>query len=178
MHRLFVAIEPPEAVRATLLAAMGGVAGARWQDDSQLHLTVRFIGEVDRHQANDIAAALSGLRHPPFEIAVSGVGTFDTLGQVHTLWAGVTPHEPLRALHKKVERALTIAGVAADRRAYAPHITLARLNRSTGPLDGFVAQHAGLTTPPFRVESVCLYESNLTADGAVYDIVERVRLGS
>ena len=177
MHRLFVAIDPPDAAKAVLLGAMGGIAGARWQDETQLHLTLRFIGEVGRHQANDIAAALAGLHHPPFEIAVSGVGTFDTRGQVHTLWAGVSPHDPLHALHKKVERTLTTAGIAADRRAYAPHITLARLNRSTGPLDGFVARHAGLTTPPFRVESVCLYESNLTADGAVYDIVERVRLG-
>ena len=66
---------------------MGGIAGARWQDDDQLHLTLRFIGEVDRHVATDVAAALGSVRHPPFELAVSGVGTFDRKGRIDTLWA-------------------------------------------------------------------------------------------
>ena len=61
MHRLFVAIRPPAEIRRALTALMGGVAGARWQDDDQLHLTLRFIGEVDHHRAEDIAAALGGL---------------------------------------------------------------------------------------------------------------------
>ena len=177
MHRLFVAIEPPPEIKAVLLGAMGGIAGARWQGEAQLHLTLRFIGEVDRHQANDIAAALQALHHPPFDIAVSGVGTFDTRGLVHTLWAGVTPHDALTALHNKVNRTLRTVGIPPDPRAYAPHITLARLNRSTGPLDWFLTQHAGLTTPPFRVANTCLYESQLTADGAMYEILDRVRLG-
>src|SRR3546814_1235738 len=55
MHRLFVAIRPPSAIRKALLSIMGGVEGARWQSDDQLHLTLRFIGEVDRHRADDIA---------------------------------------------------------------------------------------------------------------------------
>lgn len=177
MHRLFVAIEPPPDIKAMLLAAMGGVAGARWQDEAQLHLTLRFIGEVGRDQANDIAMALASLHHPAFDVAISGVGTFDTRGQVHTLWAGATPQDALTTLHKKVNRTLQKVGIPPDPRAYAPHITLARLNRSTGPLDGFLTQHAGLTTPMFRVENICLYESQLTGDGAVYEIVERVRLG-
>src|SRR3546814_10503522 len=59
MHRLFVAIRPPAAIRKALLSIMGGVEGARWQSDDQLHLTLRFIGEVDRHRADDIAAALA-----------------------------------------------------------------------------------------------------------------------
>ena len=57
MHRLFVALRPPVPVRDHLLDLMHGVEGARWQSDDQLHLTLRFIGEVDRHQASDIAAA-------------------------------------------------------------------------------------------------------------------------
>ena len=77
MHRLFVAVRPPEAIRALLLGAMGGISGARWQTDDQLHLTLRFIGEVDRHAAGDIVAALGGIRHPSLEIAISGLGTFE-----------------------------------------------------------------------------------------------------
>src|SRR3546814_1491418 len=68
MHRLFVALEPPAAVRHQLLDLMGGIANARWQTEAQLHLTLRFIGEVDRHRAEDVAAALGGIHHRRFEI--------------------------------------------------------------------------------------------------------------
>ena len=74
MHRLFVAIRPPAAIRAILLGAMGGISGARWQDEDQLHLTLRFIGEVDRHRADDVHAALGAVHQAPFEIALSGIG--------------------------------------------------------------------------------------------------------
>ena len=108
---------------------MGGGQGLRWQSDDQLHLTLRFVGEVDRHQAEDVAAALGQVRHPPVGFALAGVGTFDRRGQVDNLWAGVTPHEPLRSLHKRIDRALASAGIAPEGRAYLPHITLARVGR-------------------------------------------------
>jgi 2'-5' RNA ligase len=169
MQRLFVAIRPPPKIREILLAAMGGISGARWQSDAQLHLTLRFIGEVDRHLSNDIHAVLSGVRHPGFEIALDGLGAFDKRGRVDAVWAGVAPQEPLRALHKKVDQALLRAGVAPDRRAYLPHITLARLNRSAGPVGGLIERSGGLSSPPFAVTDFALFESRLTPEGAVYD---------
>jgi 2'-5' RNA ligase len=72
MHRLFVAIRPPEFVRLQLLDLMEGVRGARWSDEDQLHLTLRFIGEVDRHVADDVHAALGSVRQPPFERSTGG----------------------------------------------------------------------------------------------------------
>jgi 2'-5' RNA ligase len=155
---------------------MDGVAGARWQDEEQLHLTLRFVGEVDRHRADDVAAALEGLSHPRFELALSGVGAFDRRGVAHALWAGVTPPEPVRALHHKVEQAVVRAGLDPEHRAYHPHITIARLGRGTGPLDAFMARHGGVTSAPFAVEDFCLYESNLTRNGAIYTILERYKL--
>jgi 2'-5' RNA ligase len=177
MHRLFVAIRPPEAVRERLLDLMEGVKGARWQDDDQLHLTLRFIGEVDRHQADDIAAVLRTIRHPSFAIGLSGIGSFDRRGQPVTLWAGVSPHEPIKSLHKKVDQALQRAGVEPDHRAYMPHITLARLNRTVGPIAPLLESAGGLASAPFAVDSFCLYESDLSPQGAIYSIVERYRLG-
>ena len=132
MHRLFVAIRPPVPVRQLLLANMGGISGARWQSDDQLHLTLRFIGEVDRHLAEDVHAALGGIHHPPFELALNGIGCFDRRGFPDAVWAGVTPHEQVKALHKKVDAALLRVGVPADERAFLPHITLARLRRGAG----------------------------------------------
>src|SRR4051794_32398638 len=125
MHRLFVAIRPPATVRAQLLAAMGGVGGARWQSEEQIHLTVRFIGDVDRHQAEDAHAALGGVHYAPFELALAGVGAFERRGEPTVLWAAVAPQEPVKALHKKVNQALARIGLEPEGRAYAPHITLA-----------------------------------------------------
>src|SRR5947209_8573411 len=170
MHRLFVAIRPPEPVRARLLAAMGGVAGARWQSEDQLHLTLRFIGEVDRHRAQDVHAILGGVHHPGFEIALAGVGSFDRRGEPTTLWAAVAPQEPLRTLHNKVDQAIARVGVEPDRRAFVPHITLARLPRGAGPVGSFLQEAGPLASPPFRVADFCLYESNLTPEGPVYSV--------
>jgi len=176
MHRLFVAIRPPRPIRETLLAAMGGISGARWQKEDQLHLTLRFIGEVNRHLADDIHAALGAVRQPPFEIALNRIGHFERRGQADAVWAGVTPPEPLHALHKKVDSALSRVGVGPDQRAFLPHITLARLKRSSGSVGNLLEQSGGLVSAPFIVDHFALFESDLTPDGAVYSIVERYPL--
>jgi 2'-5' RNA ligase len=176
MHRLFVAIPLPPSVRGRLLDLMGGVAGARWQAEDQLHLTLRFIGEVDRHLARDVDAALSAVHHPAFSIALNGLGTFERRGEPVTLWAGMAPHEPLRALHKKVDQALVRVGVEPDRRSYMPHVTIARLPRGAGPLGPLVEQSGRVRSPPFAVHDFHLYESRLAPDGPVYMIVERYSL--
>lgn len=176
MHRLFVAIRPPGPVRAQLLDLMGGVAGARWLDDDQLHVTLRFIGEVDRHLARDVDAALSSVHHPRFALALNGLGAFDRRGEPVTLWAGLAPHEPLRALHKKIDQALVRAGVEPDRRAYMPHLTIARLPRGAGPVKSLIEQSGGVASPPFEVAEFHLFESRLGPDGPVYHLAERYPL--
>ena len=176
MHRLFVALRPPPAIRATLIAAMGGVPGARWQDDEQLHVTVRFLGDVARDQAEDIATALSHVAAPVFAAAIDGVGAFDHRGRVDTLWARVLPVDPLAALHRKVDQALSRTGIAPDRRRYLPHVTLARLPRAgQDPVATarWIADHAALTTPAFALEHLYLFESHLGREGARYEAVAR-----
>ncbi len=175
MHRLFVAIRPPRHIREQLLGLMGGVPNARWQEDDQLHLTVRFIGEVDRHQAEDIAAALGSVRQQPFEVALAGVGSFAKRGK-GALWAGVEPQSELKSLHKKVDQACLRVGVPPDNRAYHPHITIARLGRSAGPVEPFIHRWAGLSSAPFPVDSLCLFESRLGSEGAAYSVAERYPL--
>jgi 2'-5' RNA ligase len=176
MHRLFVAVRPPGAIRRLLLAAMGGISGARWQSDEQIHLTLRFIGEVDRHRAGDILAALGAIHHPRFEIALNGLGMFERRGRAETVWAGVTPHEPLKTLHNKIDSAIARIGVAPEQRAYLPHITLARLKRSSGSVRGLIEQSGGLASPPFGVDHFALFESQLTPEGAAYTEIERYSL--
>ena len=176
MHRLFVAIRPPAPIRSLLRDSMGGISGARWQSDDQIHLTLRFIGEVDRHRAGDVLAALGGVHHPAFELALNGLGMFDRRGVPDTIWAGVAPQVSLRSLRQKVEQALVRVGVERDQRAFLPHITLARLKRSSGSIRDLIESAGGLTSPSFRVERFMLVESQLTPEGAVYSDVESYRL--
>lgn len=178
MHRLFVAIRLPGPIRARLLDVMGGVPGARWQTDEQLHLTLRFIGEVDAHVADDLAAALLGVTHPPFEVALAGAGHFSRGGRSGALWIGVSPHDALASLHKKVDGACRRAGLPSEGRAYLPHITVARLGRTAGPVDPFLRLASATASEPFTVDSFCLYESTLGSEGATYEIVERYRLSA
>ncbi len=174
MHRLFVAIQPPPPVREILLTSMGGVAGARWQTDAQLHLTLRFIGEVDRHQANDIAAALGAVRAKPFDLALGVPGTFDRKGRIDTLWIGVTPHAPVAALARSINEALRTVGEPPETRAFVPHITVARFGRTAGPVEAY------LTAPQdvcrFTIDDFVLFESTIGRSGAHYHVVARYAL--
>lgn len=176
MHRLFVGLRPPAHIRAQLLAAMGGVAGARWQDEDQLHITLRFIGEVDRPLAEDVALALGQVAHPPIDVALSGVGQFDTRGRPHALWAGVRPHDGLASLHRKVDQALIRLGLEPERRAYFPHVTLARIRAGATATERFLEAHAGLASAPFALDHFLLFESHLGHERASYEAVERYRL--
>lgn len=175
-HRLFVALRPPRPVRARLIAAMHGISGARWQDDEQLHLTLRFIGEVDRHRAEDIAAALGALHAPAVEARIAGVDLFERQGRPHMIWAKVEPHGPLAALHRKIDQLLARVGVAPETRSFIPHVTMARLNRATGPVASFLASNSDLASPTFLFDHVILYESELGHGGSRYHPVARYPL--
>ena len=174
--RLFVAIRPPKPVREQLLLLMTGVRGARWQDDSQLHLTLRFIGEVDHTHAEDIGLMLDSIRFPKFEIALEGVGMFERNGRRSALWAGIAMSDPLVRLQHKIENGLQRLGLEPEHRSFRPHITLARLNSGTGSTDDFLADHAALTGPVFPVDHFDLIESRLGPKGARYESLARYGL--
>jgi RNA 2',3'-cyclic 3'-phosphodiesterase len=169
MHRLFVAIRPPEDVRDSLIDAMDNSPELRWVGDDQLHLTLRFIGEVEGPLADDIALALARVRFDRFDLRVAGVGIFEQRGG-GALWAAVRPKEAVAALAAKVERACVGAGLEPERRAFHPHITLARWNRrSAAAALAFLERNRALITPQFAVDRFILFESRLSRHGAHYE---------
>ena len=177
MHRLFVAIHPPEDIRDRLIDAMDDSPGLRWVGDDQLHLTLRFIGEVEGPLADDIALALARVRFESFELSVDGVGMFEQRNG-GALWAAVRPKEQVAALAAKVERACLGAGLEPERRAFHPHITLARWNRRNAALAAaFIERNRALATPAFAVDRFILYESRLSRHGAHYDEIAAYPLG-
>jgi 2'-5' RNA ligase len=171
MHRLFVAIRPPEPVRDLLIDAMDDTADFRWQDEEQLHITLRFIGEVDRPVAEDLAAALGRIHAQPFTLRVTGVGRFEQRNS-GALWAGVEPKEPLATLAAKVERVCLAVGLEPERRAFHPHITVARWKgRRTREVAAYLDRTRGLVSEPFEVTEFILFESHLSRHGAHYEAV-------
>ena len=171
MHRLFVAIRPPEPVRDLLIDAMDAGADFRWQDEEQLHITLRFIGEVDRPLASDIADALAQIRASRFTLRINGTGRFERRSG-GALWAGIEPKEPLAALAAKIERACQSVGLEPERRAYHPHITLARWKgRRTREIADFLTRQRALASEPFEVDHFTLFESRLSKHGAHYEEV-------
>lgn len=168
MRRLFVALRPPPPVRAVLLDAQGGVERARWQDEDQLHLTLRFVGEVGRHAAEDLADALASVDAPGFELAVRGVGHFERKGRATALWAALAPSPQLERLVRKVEQACRAEGLPAETRRFTPHVTLARLSAGAVGAGEWLARHGNLAAPAWPVGSFRLYESRMGSGGSVY----------
>ena len=171
MIRLFVALQIPDDVRQRLVALQGGVPGARWANSDQMHLTLRFIGEVDRPVADDLASALGSVRAGCFPARINGVGRFEQRNS-GALWAGVEPKEPLAALAAKVERVCQSVGLEPERRAYHPHITLARWKgRRSREVVSYLERHRGLVSEPWEVDRFILFESRLSRHGAHYEEV-------
>ena len=174
-HRLFIAIRPPEQVRDHLVDAMEGIEGARWIDEENLHLTLRFVGEVERPLANDLAAALARISAPPFTLSIDGVGHFDKRNRYgarpRALWARVPRYGLLEELRLKVERACGAAGLGRETRRFTPHVTLARLGPDVGEIGTWLARFGDLSTGPWQATEFILYESHLGQTGAFYEPV-------
>jgi RNA 2',3'-cyclic 3'-phosphodiesterase len=170
--RLFVAIALSDAAARALLSLQNGVVGARWQTREQLHLTLRFIGEVNEARLADIDDALSQVVAAPFTLTLKGVGCFGGKNP-RALWAGAAEPGPLCHLNRKIESATQRLGLAPDARKFSPHVTLARLKGTPrGAVTDFLADHALFAAPSFEAVSFALY-SSLTAPAGSRYTVER-----
>lgn len=170
MIRLFVALEIPEEIRSRLFLLQCGVPGARWSKPEQIHLTLRFVGEVNEAMAGDIDDVLSSLRAPPLTLELAGVGEFG--GKLpRAVWAGVRPNAGLVHLQKKIENALQRLGLPSEERKFTPHVTLARLrNAPAEKVAGFLSHNALFASAAFDVNGFALFSSLLGSAGAVYTI--------
>lgn len=168
--RLFVALSLPDEVAQSLMLIQGGVPGARWQAREQLHLTLRFIGQVDGQDAAMLDDALATIRAPAFDLQLHAVGQFGGK-QTHSLWAAVRRHELLEHLQRKVDTAIRRVGQPQDQHKFMPHVTLARLrNSQPGKVLEWLTHHALYTSAEFPVRAFSLYSSKLTSDGSIYRI--------
>jgi 2'-5' RNA ligase len=170
MIRLFCALELPHGIRDRLISIGGGLPGARWVSEENLHLTLRFIGEVPESSFDDIATSLAAVRAPAFDLAIAGVGHFERGKKPTMLWAAVEANPVLVQLHDSIEAALRRAGIKGEDRRFQPHITLARLdeNASRDHVAAFLGANGLFRAAPFRVEHFVLFSSVLGRSGPSY----------
>jgi 2'-5' RNA ligase len=169
MLRLFVGIEFPPELKLRLSLLCTGIPGARWIDPGNLHLTLRFIGEITEDLAADVDEALAQLRARRFALQLAGTGVFGG-NRPHTLWVGVERDPELILLHDRIELALIRIGLAPEPRRFAPHVTMARLRDPVLDMLGhFLAAHARFRADPLPVEHFSLVASFPTKAGSVYE---------
>ncbi len=186
--RLFTGIALGDEVRENVLKELKPFrkAGAplRWTDESNLHLTLKFIGEVAEPVAASVGAALEALPPaPPFRLRLRGFGKFPAGDGLHVLWAGAEESPELHALFAGTEAALAPLGIGRDTRPFHPHVTLARSRtRSRRGADGFksvvslLQEKGGIFLGEWQVTAQRLYSSRLTADGSSYTVLKEIPL--
>jgi RNA 2',3'-cyclic 3'-phosphodiesterase len=177
--RAFFGLPVPEAQRGRLEAYLAACAATapdfRWAPAENLHLTVRFIGSVDRSVVERVADRLDERRLLAFELELGEIGTFQRGRLVRVVWLQVNAGgEEARALAAQVEAECGQAGLEPDSRAFQPHLTLARARSRDGAAVAPLPSPPDLT--PWRAEELVLYSSHLGRGGAVYEPLRKLRL--
>lgn len=169
---------PPEEVRDLLARRYTDIERAKWVSKDHLHVTIRFLGEIE---ASAVEGLQAGLREAasaggPFSVQIAGVGTFGHPARV--LWAGLEPPDELEALAAAVEEAVVRTGVPPEERPFAAHLTIARLKRSPPVMvRRFLDENRELQLPPFTVRDIQLISSVLSSSGPTHRVVEAFPLG-
>lgn len=177
MPRLFVGLELPEAIRERLARVKGPLPGARWIEPDDLHMTLRFAGDIDNPTADELVGFLASIEIDPFEVRITGLDAFGG-NDPRTIHAVADGGLALDHLQKAVDRAARSAGIPPEPRAFTPHITLARL-KGTPPdvVARFLASRGRLEPLSFTVDRFTLFSSRPRQGGGPYVIEEAFTLG-
>ena len=189
--RAFIALELPpqakEALSKTIERLQSAIpSGVRWVNPSGIHLTLKFLGNIDPALVNDIlkatAKAVKQSRGDPIRLKLSNLGVFPNERQPRVVWAGIEGDiETLRALQSSLDQAIAELGFPKERRPFSPHLTLGRVRDGVpASLRGSVGSALTSVTPepsaPWRAEALYLIRSTLTPNGAIYDCLGSVPL--
>ena len=166
MLRLFAALPVPDTVADHIGRIACGLDGAKWSPRDNLHITLRFMGNVNERQAEDIDAALDEVRFAPFDVELGGVGFFGN-DEPHAIWLGVKINPTLLSLQKHCERACRKAGLEPDPRTYTPHVTICYLPRhfSVAHVISFQQTNNLFTAPKWTADRFYLYASRTQGSG-------------
>ncbi len=179
--RLFTGIDLPEVVLEPLerlLARLRPTAHLKWSPIDNLHITTKFIGGWPEDKLDALKTALGAVaKRPPIGITIGSLGWFPNPHKPHVFWAGVHGGSALSGLARDIEQALDPLGIAAETKAYTPHLTLARISQPA-PLSGIqqaVAKLESMEFGRFEAQRFYLYLSHPGAAGSVYTKLSEFR---
>lgn len=177
MPRLFTGIEIPPDIARRLSQLRGGLAGARWIDEENYHLTLRFIGDVDMVVAEAVAESLARIQRAPFTLHIDSIGVLGTRKH-RAIVARIEPSPQLIELQAEQERLLQRLGLAPEGRKFTPHITLARLRDGKAhDIAEYLSARGGFFMRPFPVDRFVLFSSRNSVGGGPYVVEESYDLG-
>lgn len=201
-YRTFIAIEIPPAIRHDIrehinqLRAAFPDVRASWIREDNMHLTLKFLGNIPVERIPALSDAITEAAHEinPFDLVISGCGTFPPHGRPKVLWIGAgsagilpassqlltpNPQSPLTSLHATLENHCAAANFAREPRAYHPHLTIARL-RESRDARALAEHHKQLSFPPqtFTVSELVVFRSELSSQGSKHTALARHELDS
>ena len=168
MLRLFVAVCFPKEVREQLSRIQTGVVGVNWVPAENLHLTLRFIGEVSESDVEDISSGLAEIRSEPFKINFGELGWFGGSKKIRTLWIGINHCSELGRLKRAVDQKLFLSGMGRAAKSFVPHVSLGRVREKPRGLQEFFSWGMSISYRPVTVDQFCLVSSVLTRNGPIY----------
>ena len=184
--RCFIAINLPESVKKILTGLQQelGQCGAdiRWVRPENIHLTLKFLGDINKEAVEDIVKILEMAckEHTVFDFEIFGTGIFPNMKSPRVLWVGLNTGELFASLYQMIEKGAASLGFKAEKRRFVPHLTLGRFRSSMGK--STLIEKIGLYEKnrfgSFNIQSVCLMQSTLKPAGAEYTIIKEVFLGN
>ncbi|GAB4422710.1 MAG: RNA 2',3'-cyclic phosphodiesterase [Anaerolineales bacterium] len=176
--RTFIALDIPAHTQTQITkqtATLQRLSGVRWIPTGNLHLTLKFLGDVTPAKIDTVAQSLSDLaaRVQVFEIHITGLGTFPNIRNPRIIWIGIQAPQTLQTLHRGLETATTKLGFPPEKRSFNPHLTIGRVKRHISPEEVKNLQAALSNTDIGQIETISvnalhIYKSDLKPTGAVY----------
>jgi 2'-5' RNA ligase len=184
--RAFIAIELPESIKAEIARLQSQIKNksrspARWVKPANIHLTLKFFGDIDSGQVEDIIQAIrdASLGFNPFHLGLNGLGAFPDTNRVQVIWVGLSGSlDKLGKLQRNIDNVMDRLGFPVEKRPFSPHLTLARMPDRATPVERqnigrLIASMEFQSRLDLPVTSIHLIKSQLTREGPIYS-----RLGS
>ena len=177
MKRIFIGLQFPRAICDELKNLRGGVISANWVADENYHLTLRFLGECDNNLVDDVCLTLSQIRSCSFTLQLQGVNHFKKKGVVKSLWVGIVKNPSLTALKTEIDTILQNINIKKERRAFYPHVTLAKLSNPRLSEVTFFEQMNNLyCSKKFPTNYLTIFESYSLKGGSTYQPLIKIPL--
>ncbi len=176
MRRVFFGLEIPAEIKDSLLQVRAEVAGAKWQSVEHMHLTLLFLGNIEEEHLLAVREVARDISLAAFALNIVGLGCFGQPYAPKYLWADVQPEAHVVSLHSAIKNQVESLGLQTERRAYRPHLTLARFKRVPGSIEHLLDEYCKTIFGTFKVNEFVLFESQQSAAGLVYTVLERYPL--